>query len=115
MISALIIGLVIGAAFMALRVVWSSMTGTGTAVTASGIPTAPLTGLAWGLVIGSIVALLEVLNGRKLTNTWGLSLIISSVGAAAGGLATWKLWTLVSTPATPPPPGGVVLDAKKGG
>ena len=101
MIGAIILGLVLGALLAAVGIAWRWWTGQPTIVTGGGWAVGPLQTGGWGILIGSIIALLEVLSGKRLGDTWGIRIVLSAVGGMAGGLLAWRLWVAVSAPATP--------------
>lgn len=101
MIGALILGALLGVIVAALGIAYRLFTGAATPVTAGGWALGPLNAGAWGLLLGGIIGLAEVLYGKKLQDTWGVKIALSSVGSMLGGLAAWWAWTALSTTAQP--------------
>jgi len=104
-IGALALGLFLGAIFAIVGIVWRWWSGTPTLVTASGWALGPLKWGGWGILLGALLALGEVLTGTRLRATWGIRFVLSSVGSMLGGLGAWWIWTKVSStsvPAAPP-------------
>lgn len=105
MIGVVIVGFLFGVLMTGLRIAYGLFTGTPSVVTANGWLTAPLKWGGWGILIGAIIGLIEVISGaKKLSETWGLSIVLSSVGGMFGGLGTWSVWTWMSSPAQPATP-----------
>jgi hypothetical protein len=100
-IGALILGAFIGLIIAIVGIFARMLTGTATPVTAGGWALGPLNAGGWGLLIGALIGLAEVLSGKKLADTWGVKIALSSVGSMAGGLLGWWAWTKLSVPSTP--------------
>lgn len=119
MILALILGLVTGIGATVLGIVWRWFWGQPTVVTSGGWNVGPFIWGAVGMLLGSLIALFEVLAGRRLIDTFGVRLIVSSVAGAVGGAIAWKVYTFLTNPSgTPSQPsvntiGSGVLQAKK--
>lgn len=102
MIGTLIVGVVIGFILAAIGIIYRWWMGLPTVVTASGWALGPLRWGGWGILLGALLAAGEVLYGKRLRDTWGLAIVISSFGSMLGGLAAWWLWTTVTAPAVKP-------------
>jgi len=100
-IAGLLLGLVFGVMVTVVTIAFRWWTGAPTTVTASGSAVGPLRSGGWGILLGSVVSLLEVLAGKRLADTWGVRIVLSSVGSMVGGLLAWRLWVAVSNPAAP--------------
>ena len=105
MLGVLILGMIAGILIGILGVLWRLISGSVTPVTGNGWPTSTLSWAGWGVMLGGLVALIEVFTGRTLQTSWGAKLVVSSLGAMAGGLVTWSLWGFLSRAATPAPGG----------
>lgn len=116
MIGAVILGLALGAVFAVVGIGWRYWTGQPTVVTGGGWSVGPLQTGGWGILLGSIIALLEVLAGKRLADTWGVRVVLSAVGGMVGGLLAWRLYVALTAPvggaATSPVP-AVGQDANK--
>lgn len=100
MVGAVILGLALGMVFAFAGIAWRWWTGQPTVVTGGGWATGPLNTGGWGILIGSVIALLEVLiGGKRLGDTWGVRIVLSAVGGMVGGLLAWRLYVAISAPA----------------
>lgn len=102
MIGSVLVGLIIGAILAAAGILWRWWSGMPTVVTANGWALGPLRSGGWGMLLGALLALGEVLSGKRLKSTWGLTIVLSSFGGMVGGLLTWMLWTAVTNPSVKP-------------
>jgi len=100
-IGALVAGAILGMLVAALGIGWRWWTGQPTVVTGGGWAVSPLRSGGWGLLIGSAIALLEVLYGRRLADTWGVRIVLSSLGGMLGGMLAWRVWVALSSTTTP--------------
>ena len=106
MLGVLFVGLVIGVLVGVAGVLFRLITGSVTPVSGGGWPTSTLSWAGWGIMLGGLVALIEVLMDKPLRSTWGARLVVSSLGAMLGGLLSWSLWGYLSRAAVPAPPAG---------
>lgn len=104
MIGSIILGAVIGLLLGLAGILWRWWTGVPTVVTASGWNLAPLRSGGWGILLGALIALGEVLTGTRLKQTWGLRIALGSFGSMLGGLLAWWAYTAVTAPAVPAAP-----------
>ena len=106
MVGVLILGVILGILMGVAGVLWRLITGSVTPVTGGGWPTATLAWAGWGIMLGGLIALIEVASGRAtLRSSWGARLVVSSAGAMIGGLLSWTAWGVLSRAAAPSPGG----------
>jgi len=111
MLSTFIIAAVLGALIGVATIAYRYFFGTSTGVTSNGWPIQSLNWAAWGVLIGAAVALIEVLAGKRLADTYGLRLVLSSIGGLVGSLIMWRVWIAISAPSAPTDPG--TMEVKK--
>jgi len=106
MLGVLLLGIVLGVLMGVAGVLFRLITGSVTPVSGGGWPSSTLSWGGWGVMLGGLIALIEVVSGRPLRTSWGARLVVSSLGAMAGGLLTWALWGYLSRAAVPAPSAG---------
>lgn len=105
MVGVLILGVILGILAGVAGVLWRLISGSVTPVSGGGWPSSTLAWAGWGIMLGGLIALIEVAMGRALKTSWGARLVVSSAGAMVGGLLSWTVWGYLSRAATPAPGG----------
>jgi len=115
MVAVLVLGVILGVLLGVAGVLYRLITGTVTPVSGGGWPSSTLTWGGWGIMVGGLVALIEVAMGRTLRTSWGARLVVSSAGAIVGGLLSWTVWGYLSRAASPNTGTGAAAGAGAGG
>lgn len=106
MVGVLFLGVILGILVGVAGVLFRLITGTVTPVSGGGWPAKTLEWGGWGIMLGGLIALIEVGSGRAtLKSAWGTRLVVSSAGAMLGGLVSWTAWSYLSRAAAPSPGG----------
>jgi len=101
MLVVLILGMVLGILVGIAGVLWRLFSGTVTPVSGGGWPTSTLQWGGWSIMLGGLIALIEVLMGKPLQTSWGARLVVGALGSMGGGLLTWVLWGYFSRASMP--------------